>query len=465
MTETKDNKMGSMPMFKLIMNMSLPAMFSMLIMSLYNIVDSIFVSKISQDALTAVSLAYPMQMMIVAFGVGTGVGANSLISRRLGEKNYDEANSAAAHGMLLGILTWVVFVIAGLFLSGPFIKMCSSPSTSTTVIADAETYLTIVMVFSIGAFFVGGMEKIIQATGNMFYPMVFQLIGSIVNIILDPIFIFGYFGVPKMGVAGAAIATVIGQCISALYALIVIKTKNFHVKITFKRFKFSFKTVKNIYQVGIPAILMQSIASVLTALLNIILIALSEVAVAVLGIYFKLQSFVFMPVFGLNQGVMPIMGYNFGAKNKKRLMDCYKKAIFIALIIMTIGTVIFMTIPHILLSIFNADKEMLRIGVPALRIICINFIPAALGIMSSTLFQAVGKGTYSLCVSVLRQLVIILPVAYYLSKFGVNATWFAFPIAEIISLIVCIGLVMSLYKNKIKTLYEEEINEHHTKDY
>lgn len=454
MTETKDNKMGSMPMFKLIMNMSLPAMFSMLIMSLYNIVDSIFVSKISQDALTAVSLAYPMQMMIVAFGVGTGVGANSLISRRLGEKNYDEANSAAAHGMLLGILTWVVFVIAGLFLSGPFIKMCSSPSTSTTVIADAETYLTIVMVFSIGAFFVGGMEKIIQATGNMFYPMVFQLIGAIVNIILDPIFIFGYFGVPKMGVAGAAIATVIGQCISALYALIVIKTKNFHVKITFKRFKFSFKTVKNIYQVGIPAILMQSIASVLTALLNIILIALSEVAVAVLGIYFKLQSFVFMPVFGLNQGVMPIMGYNFGAKNKKRLMDCYKKAIFIALIIMTIGTVIFMTIPHILLSIFNADKEMLRIGVPALRIICINFIPAALGIMSSTLFQAVGKGTYSLLVSTLRQLVIILPSAYFLSKLGINATWFAFPIAEALSLVVCIILVINLYNNQIKILQE-----------
>lgn len=454
MTKAKDNKMGSMPMFKLIMNMSLPAMFSMLIMSLYNIVDSIFVSKISQDALTSVSLAYPMQMMIVAFGVGTGIGANSLISRRLGERNYDEANQAAAHGMLLGILTWVVFVLAGLFLSGPFIKMCSSPSTSAAIIKDAKTYLMIVMVFSLGAFFTGGMEKIIQATGNMFYPMLFQLIGAIVNIILDPIFIFGYFGVPKMGVAGAAIATVIGQCVAAIYALYVIKTKKFHVKITFKGFKFSARTVKNIYQVGIPAILMQSIASVLTALLNIILIALSEVAVAVLGIYFKLQSFVFMPVFGLNQGVMPIMGYNFGAKNKTRLMDCYKKAIFIALTIMTIGTILFMTVPHVLLSIFNADKEMLRIGVPALRIICINFIPAALGIMSSTLFQAVGKGTYSLLVSTLRQLVIILPAAYFLSKLGVNATWFAFPIAEIISLVVCIILVINLYKTRIKTLQE-----------
>jgi len=452
--DEKSNKMGTMPMLKLILNMSLPAMFSMLIMSLYNIVDSIFVSQISGDALTSVSLAYPMQMMIVAFSVGTGVGANSLISRRLGERKQDEANLAAAHGIVLAVATWIIFVIAGLFLSGPFIKMCSSPSTSDVIIKDAKTYLTIVMVFSIGAFYATSVEKIVQATGNMFYPMMFQLIGAISNIILDPIFIFGYFGIPKMGVAGAATATVIGQIISAVYAYYVVKRKDFHVSFSFKNFKLDFKIIKNIYQVGIPAILMQSIASVLTTFLNMILITLSEVAVAVLGIYFKLQSFVFMPVFGLNQGVMPIMGYNFGARNKMRLMDCYKKAILIALIIMIVGTVLFMTIPHILLSIFNANKEMMEIGIPALRIICINFIPAALGIMSSTLFQAVGKGTYSLCVSVLRQLVIILPVAYYLSQFGVSATWLAFPIAEILSLIVCIGLVINLYNTRIKTLQE-----------
>ncbi|MBE7054114.1 MAG: MATE family efflux transporter [Ruminococcaceae bacterium] len=454
MADEKSNKMGTMPMLKLILNMSLPAMFSMLIMSLYNIVDSIFVSQISGDALTSVSLAYPMQMMIVAFSVGTGVGANSLISRRLGERKQDEANLAAAHGIVLAVATWIIFVIAGLFLSGPFIKMCSSPSTSDVIIKDAKTYLTIVMVFSIGAFYATSVEKIVQATGNMFYPMMFQLIGAISNIILDPIFIFGYFGIPKMGVAGAATATVIGQIISAVYAYYVVKRKDFHVSFSFKNFKLDFKIIKNIYQVGIPAILMQSIASVLTTFLNMILITLSEVAVAVLGIYFKLQSFVFMPVFGLNQGVMPIMGYNFGARNKMRLMDCYKKAILIALIIMIVGTVLFMTIPHILLSIFNANKEMMEIGIPALRIICINFIPAALGIMSSTLFQAVGKGTYSLCVSVLRQLVIILPVAYYLSQFGVSATWLAFPIAEILSLIVCIGLVINLYNTRIKTLQE-----------
>ena len=454
MADEKSNKMGTMPMLKLILNMSLPAMFSMLIMSLYNIVDSMFVSQISGNALTSVSLAYPMQMMIVAFSVGTGVGANSLISRRLGERKQDEANLAAAHGIVLAVATWIVFVMAGLFLSGPFIKMCSSPSTSDVIIKDAKTYLTIVMVFSIGAFYATSVEKIVQATGNMFYPMMFQLIGAISNIILDPIFIFGYFGIPKMGVAGAATATVIGQIISAVYAYYVVKRKDFHVSFSFKNFKLNFKIIKNIYQVGIPAILMQSIASVLTTFLNMILITLSEVAVAVLGIYFKLQSFVFMPVFGLNQGVMPIMGYNFGARNRQRLMDCYKKAILIALIIMSVGTVLFMTIPHILLSIFNANKEMMEIGIPALRIICINFIPAALGIMSSTLFQAVGKGTYSLCVSVLRQLVIILPVAYYLSQFGVSATWLAFPIAEILSLIVCIGLVINLYNTRIKTLQE-----------
>lgn len=452
MTKENSNKMGTMPMMKLILNMSIPAMFSMLIMSLYNIVDSIFVSQIGEDALTAVSLAYPAQMLIVAFAVGTGVGVNSLVSRRLGERNEKEAQLAAGHGIVLSIISWAVFAVLGTLLAGPFIKLCSTEDTSLQIIENSVIYLQIVMIFSIGSFYVAGLEKTIQGTGNMFYPMIFQLIGAIINIILDPIFIFGYFGVPAMGVAGAAIATVIGQILSALYAYYVIHTKKFAVSFSLKGFKFNLKTVKNIYQVGLPAIVMQSIASILNTFLNMILMALSATAVAVLGVYFKLQSFVFMPVFGLNQGVMPIMGYNFGARDKKRLMACFKRAVVIAACIMATGTFLFMTIPEKLLSVFNANEEMLRIGVPALRIISINFIPAALGIMSSTMFQAVGKGTYSLIVSTLRQLVIILPVAKILSAFGVTVTWFAFPIAEVVALLVSIALLSRLYNKQIKTL-------------
>ena len=446
------NKMGSMPMLKLIFNMSLPAMFSMFIMSLYNIVDSIFVSKLGEDALTAVSLAYPVQMLLVSFAVGTGVGINSLISRRLGEKRYDEAHSAAAHGIVLSMLTWVLFAVLGFFFSEAFIKMCSSPETSSAVITDGVSYLSIVMIFSFGSFYEVTVEKTIQATGNMFYPMVFQLIGAIVNIILDPIFIFGLLGVPKMGVAGAAIATVIGQIVAAVFAYFVTKFKKFDVDFSLKKFKMKAKTVADIYSVGIPAIIMQSIASILITLLNMILIALSSTAVAVLGVYFKLQSFVFMPVFGLTQGLMPIMGYNYGAENKDRLVSAIKNGVVIAIIIMAIGTAIFMLIPDKLLMIFNASDNMLKLGVPALRIICINFIPAAVGIVSSTLFQSLGKGVYSLIVSALRQLVIILPVAKFLSGFGVNATWYAFPIAEIIALCVSIGLFINIYRKKIKDL-------------
>ena len=452
LTKENGNKMGTMPIMKLILSMSIPAMFSMLIMSLYNIVDSIFVSQIGENALTAVSLAYPAQMLIVAFAVGTGVGVNSLVSRRLGEKNEKEAQYAAGHGIVLSMITWVVFALAGFFLAEPFIKLCSTSDTNPAVIDDAVAYLRIVMVFSFGSFYEAGLEKTIQGTGNMFYPMVFQLIGAIVNIILDPIFIFGYFGVPAMGVAGAAIATVIGQILSAVYAFYVIHTKKFAVSFSLKGFKFNAKTVKNIYQVGLPAIVMQSIASILNTFLNMILMALSATAVAVLGVYFKLQSFVFMPVFGLNQGVMPIMGFNYGARNKQRLMACFKRAVIIAVAIMAFGTFLFMMFPNQLLSIFNANEEMLKIGVPALRIISFNFIPAAVGIMSSTLFQAVGKGTYSLTVSILRQLVIILPVAKILSAFGVTATWFAFPIAEIVALFVSIALLFKLYNKQIKTL-------------
>lgn len=449
-----ENKMGTMPVTKLILSMSLPAMFSMLIQSLYNIVDSVFVSALGEDALTAVSLAYPMQMLIVAFAVGTSVGVNSLIARRLGEQKHKEATYAAGHGLVLSIITWAVFAIIGIFFTKAFITSMASGNSdvSKDVINWGIDYMSIVMIFSFGAFVCISLEKSIQATGNMFYPMIFQLIGAIVNIILDPIFIFGYFGVPAFGVKGAAIATVLGQIISMIYALIVVSKKDFAVKFTLKGFKFRLKTVKDIYAVGIPSIVMQSIASVLITLLNKILILLTPTAVTVLGVYFKLQSFVFMPVFGLTQGVMPIIGYNYGAKNRKRLTETVKKGVIFALAIMFAGTLLFMIIPNKLLMIFNASQDMLKIGVPALRTICINFMPAAIGIMFGTFFQAIGKGVYSLIISFLRQIVILLPAAYLLSYLGVTYVWYAFPIAESFALIVSIFMYISVYRKKIKVL-------------
>lgn len=449
--EFKENKMGTAPLFRLIMSMALPAMFSMLIQSLYNVVDSIFVSKISQDALTAVSIAYPMQMLIVAFSVGTGVGVNSLMSRRLGEKRHIEATSAAAHGLVLSVITWVLFAIVGIFFSEAYISASAgNEANAPEIIRLGTEYLFTVQVFSLFMFIVAVSEKTIQATGNMIYPMITQLIGAVVNIIFDPICIF----LLDMGVLGAAVATVFGQFCSFVYVMYVFKHKTLNVNITLKGFKFDKNMVKEIYVVGFPSILMQSIASVLTTCLNMILSALSTTAVAVLGVYFKLQSFVFMPVFGLNQGLMPVMGYNFGACNRKRLMTAYKYGCLIACVIMGIGVMLFMIFPTQLMSIFDADGEMLHMGVTAMRILSINFLPAALGIISSTLFQATGKGIYSLIVSALRQLVIILPVAYLLAMIykDPNAVWWAYPIAEGAALIVSGLLVMRLYNKNIRHL-------------
>ncbi|GAA0680016.1 MATE family efflux transporter [Clostridium cadaveris] len=445
----KQNKMGTTPIFKLIVTMSLPAMFSMLIQSLYNIVDSMFVAQIGEEALTAVSLAFPIQMLIIAVAVGTGIGINSLVSRKLGERRKDEASKAATHGILLGVFSWMVFALFGVFFSKTFFSMFT---TNPIVYEMGYNYLSIVTIFSFGIFVEINLEKTLQATGNMIYPMVFQLIGAVINIILDPIFIFGLFGVPAFGVKGAAIATVLGQIISMIFAMYIVFTKNHDVHISFKNFKFSGRTVKNIYSVGFPSIVMQSISSVLVIGLNSILISFSESAVSVLGVYYKLQSFVFMPVFGLTQGIMPIMGYNFGARDKNRIIDALKIGLYIALIIMMCGTALFSLIPNKLLMIFNASPEMLSIGVPALRIISICFIPAAVGILLSTLFQAVGSGMNSLIVSVLRQLVIILPSAYILSKIGLTYVWLAFPIAEVAASIVSACMFIKLYKEQLRDL-------------
>lgn len=447
MSNQTENRMGTTPVLKLIFMMSVPAMFSMLIQSLYNIVDSYYVAKISESALTAVSLAFPVQMLLTSFGVGTGVGINSLVSRRLGERNQKAADSAAAHGLIFAGLTYVLFAIFGLFFTEMFFR---SFHPTEEVLQMGSQYLSIVCTFSFGVFIEMVLEKTLQATGNMIFPMLFQLTGCVINIILDPIMIFGLLGFPKLGIAGAAIATVIAQICAMFFAMIVCFKMSHKVRFSLKGFRFSKATAKDVYKVAVPSILMQSIGSFMTIGLNAILIKFSDAAVSVLGIYFKLQSFVFMPVFGLTQGVMPIMGYNYGAGKKKRLMDTLKYALLIALCIMCLGTLLFWLFPKQLLMIFNASQEMLDIGISALKIISLCFPAAALGITFSTMFQALGYGTYSLGVSLLRQLVIILPVAYLLSLSGLDGIWYSFPIAEGLAFFVSIFLMVRLYNKRVK---------------
>ncbi len=447
----KQNKMGTAPMLPLILSMSLPAMFSMLVQALYNIVDSYFVAQVSEKALSAVSLAFPIQNLLIAFAVGTAVGVTSLISRRLGQGRQKEADSAAAHGILLGLATWLLFALYGAFFSTPFFRLFE---TDPEIIEMGASYISICCVFSFGVFVEITLERTLQATGNMIWPMIFQLIGAITNIIMDPILIFGYFGLPAMGVAGAAIATVMGQILAMVVATLVVIFRDHAVHISFRHFRPSWKTIRDIYAVGVPSIVMQSIGTVMTMALNGILSSFSTAAYTVFGIYFKLQSFVFMPVFGLNQGLLPILGYNYGARNKKRMLSAFRLGCAIALVIMTAGMIVFLAAPQWLLSIFNASAELLEIGVPALRIICTCFLFAALGIVCSTLFQAVGKGVYSLIVSLMRQLAVLVPAAWILAQVTrqVSAVWWAFPIAECVSLAVSLAFFLRLYNREIKHL-------------
>ena len=449
--ELSQNKMGTARMFPLILSMAVPAMFSMLVQALYNIVDSYFVSQVSEKGLAAISLAFPIQNLLIAFGVGTAVGVTSLISRRLGQGRQDEADSAATHGILLSLCTYVLFALYGAFFTTPFFRMFES---DPEIVQMGDTYISICCIFSFGLFVEISLEKILQATGNMIWPMIFQLVGAVSNIILDPILIFGMFGMPAMGVAGAAIATVGGQIIAMIFSIVVVVLREHAVRITFRGFRPHWRTVRDIYTVGLPAIVMQSIGTVMTMALNGILSAFSTAAYTVFGLYFKLQSFVFMPVFGLTQGLMPIMGYNYGARNKKRLLSALKQGCVIALIIMTLGLLVFLLFPAQLLGIFNASRELLEIGVPALRIIASCFLFAALGIVSSTLFQAVGRGVYSLIVSLMRQLVVLVPAAWVLARITgeVNAVWWAVPIAEVFSQIASIFLFLRLYRKEIRVL-------------
>ncbi|MEG0325282.1 MAG: MATE family efflux transporter [Cellulosilyticaceae bacterium] len=448
---SNSQKMGTMPIGRLLANMSIPAIFSMLVQSLYNVVDSIFVSQIGENALTAVSLAFPLQMLIIAFSIGLGVGCNSLIARRLGEHNIKAASTIASTGVFLAIINAIVFMLIGLFGSHFFMNMFS---TDAEVVQMGTQYLTIIMVFSFGVFVEITCSRILQATGNMMIPMTSQLIGAITNIILDPILIFGLFGFPKLGITGAAIATVIGQICSMTFVIIMLKVKSHDVHIKLRGFKPKKQSIIEIYQVGAPSICMNALGSITITGINAILMTFSATAVAIMGIYFKLQSFIFMPVFGLTQGAMPIMAYNFGAGNKKRFMHTLYLSFAVSFTIMVFGTVIFWCFPAQLLGLFNGSTELVNLGIYVLRVLSLCFIPASFGIIIATMFQAMGHGFNSLIMSLLRQMVFLLPCAWIFGKlFGLDGVWFCYPVSEFASFLIFTPIAFMVVK---KSFNQEE---------
>ncbi|MDO5574379.1 MAG: MATE family efflux transporter [bacterium] len=432
--QIKENKMGTMPVNKLLISMSLPMMISMLVQALYNVVDSIFVSRICEDALTAVSLAFPIQSLMIALGAGMGVGVNALLSRSLGEKDYHKVNKAAMNGIFLSLINIIIFLLIGIFVTKPFYL---SQTDDPEIVAYGIEYLTIVCCCSFGIYTQFIFERLLQSIGKTFYTMLTQGLGAIINIILDPILIFGLLGFPKMGVAGAAIATVIGQIVAGIFAIILNLKKNTEVHLHFKGFRPDLQTIGQIYSVGLPSIIMQSIGSIMTYGMNHILIAFSSTATAVFGVYFKLQSFIFMPVFGLNNGMVPIIAFNYGARKKDRMIHTMKLSILYAEAMMFIGFLVFQFLPEPLFRLFDASDHMLSMGIPALRIISIHFLFAGFCIIVGSVFQALGNGVYSMIVSIARQLAVLLPAAYLLSRLdNVNYVWWAFPIAELASLAI-----------------------------
>ena len=440
MQQERSRMLGEMPMGRLVPKVSVPIMISMLVQALYNVVDSIFVAKFDANALTAVSLAFPIQQLMIALSTGLGVGINSLISRKLGEKRPGEALQAAKTGLFLEGCGALLFVVVGLFFS-PVLMRFFTPDAVLQELGT--TYLTIVCAVNMGLFMSITLERMLQATGNTVCSMAVQLSGAVVNIILDPIMIFGYFGLPAMGIAGAAWATVIGQLFSMCLGFWLNQKKNAELKLNRRGWKPDVPMMGGILTVGLPSTVMASIGSVLVVLMNLLLIQYGNVAVSVLGVYFKLQSFVFMPVFGLSNGMVPIVGYNYGARNRQRVYDGVKVALTYAFVIMLVGMLLFMLAPETLMSFFETEgpSELTTHGVPALRIISISFPLAAIGITLSTVFQAVGKGGYSLLMSLCRQLVVLLPAAWILSSIGgLVAIWWSFPIAEVVSLVICLSL-------------------------
>lgn len=445
-----ENKMGVMPVNRLLFSMSLPMILSMLVQALYNIVDSIFVAQIGETALAAVSLAFPVQNLIIAVSVGTGVGVNALLSRSLGEKNQENANLAAVNGIFVFFLSYLLFAVFGFF----FARMYFTVQTSNPEIIEQGTiYLSVCSIFSFGIFLEIALERIMQSTGRTIYNMITQGLGAIINIILDPILIFGLFGFPRMGILGAAVATVIGQIIAMLLLLYFNIRKNSDVNLNMRRFRPDTAIIAEIYRVGLPSIIMQSISSVMTFGVNKILLLFSETAVSVFGIYFKLQSFIFMPVFGLNNAMVPIVAYNYGAARKDRIMKTIRSSVTAAVAIMLAGLAIFQIFPEQLLYLFDASEHMMEIGVPALRIISLSFLFAGYCIVIGSVFQALGNGVYSLITSAARQLVCILPAAWlFAAVFGLHAVWYAFPLAEIISVVLTTILFRRIYQKKIQLL-------------
>lgn len=443
--QTTENKMGTMPVNKLLLTMSIPMVISMLIQALYNIVDSIFVARIGEDALTAVSLAFPLQNLMIAVASGTGVGVNALLSKSLGAKDFKLANRTANVSVFLALMNWLVFIVFGIFFTDIYFRA----QTDIEVIIDyGNSYLRIVSIISIGVFGQIMGERLLQATGKTFFTMITQGVGAIINIIFDPIMIFGLFGFPEMGVAGAALATVFGQVVAMILTIIFNLKYNKDLKFSLKEIRPNGKIIARIYKVGVPSIIMLAISSVMTFAMNKILIAFSATAAAVFGVYYKLQSFVFMPIIGMNNGMVPIIAYNYGAERPDRIKKTMRYAVCYAIGLMLIGLALFQFIPDKLLFMFSASEDMLSIGIPALRTISWSFLIAGFCVVSLSVLQALGRGVSSLIVSVSRQLVVLVPVAYLLSMLGnVDYVWWAFPIAEFVSLVICVVMVTKTFKS------------------
>lgn len=451
----EENKMGTMPMWRLIRTISLPMVISMLVQALYNIVDSVFVSYFDADALTAVSTIFPIQNLLIGVTSGLGVGFNTLISKSLGEKNQQKANESARQGIFLEIIGYLIFLLVGIFGIRAFME---SQTDVQSIIDYGVDYGTIVCVCSFGVFAQMTFERMLQSTGRTIYTMRTQMTGAIINIILDPILIFGYLGMPRLGAAGAAVATVIGQCIAAILAIYYNFSKNADIQLSFKRFKPNKRLIGRILAIAIPSIAMVAVGSVMTYGMNIILYTFTPVAVSVFGIFYKVQSMALMPVFGLNNGMIPIVSYNYGAQKPDRMTKAVKCTLILAVSIMIFFLIVMQLIPEQILMLFDATDEMLSIGVPALRIMSISFIFAGFCIIMSGLFQALGKGVYSLIVSLARQLVVLLPVAYAFAKITENVqyVWCSFPIAEFASLIVTSFMTVRVYKKIILPISKSE---------
>ena len=448
-----ENKMGVMPIPKLLISMALPMMIAMLVQALYNVVDSIFVSQLGENALTAVSLAFPIQNLMIAVATGTGVGVNALLSKSLGEKNFPLVNKAAINAVFLYVCSYLLFLVFG--LTG--VRFFFTSQTDVAEIVEyGVDYLQICCIASFGLFLQICFERLLQSTGKTFHTMLVQGVGAVMNIILDPIFIFGLLGMPRMEVAGAALATVLGQIGGMLVGLFFNLAKNPEIHLSLRGFRPDWQTIKRIYAVGVPSIVMASISSVMTFGVNKILLAFSSTATAAFGVYFKLQSFIFMPVFGLNNGMVPIISYNYGARNKARIIHTIKLSIAYAVLIMVVGFGIFQLFPDKLLAMFNASPELLAIGVPSLRIISVSFLFAGFCIVAGSVFQSMGNGVHSLIVSVARQLVVLLPVAFLLSLTGrVQNVWWSFPIAELVSMLITVLFLVKIYKGVIRHIGEE----------